>query len=233
MPELIGERGEVAPARIELRERIAHARAGRVGEQACIVAKTSAFAAQRDRRRVVQPEHVREHAALQIVDVAAGDVAVVGKAVLLLTDGQIERIAEGPLRPQLGEAVVKGLKVSAADHLGVQRQLVEEFALESHPQAAVFETLLIPAVAAINPVLLGVIAAQEPEFLHDRVVLILIHAPEVLELLAERDGGCRRESVVGGPRVKGGGQTWCMQDCKDHQDGDARDGRTRACHEVN
>jgi hypothetical protein len=113
----------------------------------------------------------------------------------------------------------------------MQGEFVEEFALKSHAQAAVFEALFVLAVAAINPVLLGVIPAKEPELLHDGVVLTLVDAPEIFELLAERDWGCRGERVVDSPRVKGRSQAWRMESNKNQRDGGANnEGDRRGCH---
>lgn len=114
--------------------------------------------------------------------------------MLLLADGEVERITERPLRPKLGEAVVKGLQVRAADHLGMQRELVEELPLKPHAQTAVFKAFLILTVAAIRPVLLAMVAAQQPELLHDRVVFVGVDAAQVLEHITQALGRGRRHS---------------------------------------
>jgi hypothetical protein len=69
--------------------------------------------------------------------------------MLLLADGQVQRLGEGPLRSQLGESIVKRVQIRAADHLGMQRELVEELALKSEPKAAAFDAFVILAIAAI------------------------------------------------------------------------------------
>ena len=186
--EIVIAGGEEGVAGIEIGESFAHVSAGRIGEEAGVVSEFVDATEEGDGGGIVCAEHVGHHAALKVVDVAAGDVSVVGEAVLLLPDGERNLFAEGPLDPEFGEAVVEGFEVAAANHLGVEAEFFEEAGLEADAVAAGFEGIVL-AGGAVGPVVLAVVTAEEPKLLEDGIGVALVEATEVFPFFAEGGGG--------------------------------------------
>lgn len=198
LAEVVVGSSEVGVAGVEVGKGFAQVGAGGVGEKTGVVGQLVDAAEEGDGGGVVGAEHVGHHAALEVVDVAAGDVSVVGEAVFLLTDGESDLFAEGPLGPQFGEAAVERFEIAAADHLGVEAEFFEEAGLEAEAVAAGFVGVAF-AGGTLGPVVLAMVAAEEPEFLEDGVGVALVNASEVLPLFAEGGG------VGEGWRKEGGG----------------------------
>ena len=102
------------------------------------------------------------------------------EAVLLLAEGEYQRFVELPRRPEFGEAIVEWLKVRAADHLRVQRKVLEESDLGADTGATGFVEVGV-AIAAVAPMILPVVATKEPEFVDDPIVVVFVDQPEVVE----------------------------------------------------
>ncbi len=111
-----------------------------------------------------------------------------GEAVFLLTDREGNLFAEGPLDPEFGEASVKRFEVAAADHLGVEAEFFEQAGLEAYTVATGFVGLAF-ASGTVGPVILAMVAAEEPEFLEDGVGVALVEAAEIFPFLAEGGWG--------------------------------------------
>ncbi len=111
-----------------------------------------------------------------------------GEAMFLLTDGEGEFFAEGPLDPEFGEAVVEGFEVAAADHLGMEAEFFKEAGLETDTVAAGFVGLAF-ASGTVGPMILAMVTAEEPEFLEDGVGVAFVEATEVFPFFAEGGGG--------------------------------------------
>lgn len=108
--------------------------------------------------------------------------------MFLLTDCDREHVVECPLRPQFREPIVERIHVEAAYHLRMQRQLLEETALRSDAESTILPLVILLSIASVSIVILAVVASQEPQFLHDRMVIILIKSTEVGQSLSERRG---------------------------------------------
>ena len=188
LTEVVVGGSEVGVAGVEVSKGFAHVSAGGVGEKTGVVGQPVDAAEEGDGGCIVGAEHIGHHASLEVVDVAAGDVSVVGEAVFLLAEGESDLFAEGPLGPKFGKAAVERFEVTAADHLGVEAKFFEESGLEAEAVAAGFVGVAF-AGGTFGPVVLTVVAAEDPEFLEDGVGVALIDASEVLPFFAEGGGG--------------------------------------------
>lgn len=188
LAEIVVGGGEVGVAGIEVGEGCSHVGPGRVGEEAGVVGQFVDATEEGHGRGIVRAEHVGHHATFEVIDVATGDVPVMGEAVFLLPDGKGDFFVEGPLDPEFGEAVVEGFEVAAADHLGMEAEFFEEAGLEAEAVAAGFIGLAF-ASGAVGPVILAMVTAEEPELLEDGVGVALVEASEVFPFFAEGGGG--------------------------------------------
>lgn len=209
---------EEGVAGIEVGEGISNVGPGGIGEEAGVVGPSVDATEEGHGWGVVRADHVGQHATLEVIDVAAGDVSVVGEAMFLLTDGESDFFVEGPLDPEFGEAAVEGFEIAAADHLGMEAEFFEQAGLEADAVAAGFEGIVL-AGGTFGPVVLAMVAAEEPQFLKDGVGVALVEASEVFPLVAEGggsgEGGGDDACGFEGSWLAGGDRTVCDEETGD------------------
>jgi hypothetical protein len=100
----------------------------------------------------------------------------------------------------------------------MEAEFFEEAGLEAEAVAAGFIGLAF-ASGAVGPVVLAMVAAEEPEFLKDGVGVALVEASEVFPFVAEGGGGreCGGDDACGfeGSWLAGGDRTVCDEETGD------------------